>query len=115
MLATSIAKLLDMKLHLPNILRTALLACLAAFPLANGTTLVANGVNPDNIMSSTRFFDNGKGYYWQGMGFQPWRGAGQLFNQFHNFSFMGVLQSRLGGTTMEVTTFDPLPGDENSC
>ena len=28
---------------------------------------------------------------------------------------MGVLQSRLVVTIMEVTTFDPLPGDENSC
>ena len=115
MLATSIAKLLVMKLHLPNILRTALLACLAAFPMANGTTLVATGVNPNNITSSTRFFDNGKGYYWQAMGQQPWRGAGQLFNQTGNFSFMGELQRRLRGNTMSLETFAPLLDDENTC
>ena len=104
-----------MKLHLPNILRTALLACVAAFPTADATTLVANGVNPNNITSSTRFFDNGKGYYWQAMGQQPWRGAGQLFNQFGNFSFMGELQPRLRGTTMSLETFVPLLDDENTC
>ena len=104
-----------MKLHLPNLLRAAVLACLAAFPMANATTLVANGVNPNNITSSTRFFDNGKGYYWQAMGQQPWRGAGQLFNQFGNFSFMGELQPRLRGTTMSLETFAPLLDDENTC
>ena len=104
-----------MKLHLPHLLRAAVLACLAAFPVANATTLVANGVNPDNITSSTRFFDNGKGYYWQAMGQQPWRGAGQLFNQFGNFSFMGELQRRLRGTTMSLETFAPLLDDENTC
>ena len=83
--------------------------------MANATTLVANGVNPDNITSSTRFFDNGKGYYWQAMGEQPWRGAGQLFNQFGNFSFMGELQPRLRGTTMSLETFAPLLDDENTC
>ena len=88
---------------------------MAAFSMAEGTTLVANGVNPNNITSSTRFFDNGKGYYWQAIGRQPWRGAGQLYNQFHNFSFMGELQRRLGGTTMEVSTFGPLLDDENTC
>ena len=104
-----------MKLHLPNLLRAAVLACLAAFPVSNATTLVANGVNPDNITSSTRFFDNGKGYYWQAMGQQPWRGAGQLFNQFGNFSFMGELQPRLRGNTMSLETFVPLLDDENTC
>ncbi len=104
-----------MKLHLPNLLRAAVLACLAAFPMANATTLVANGVNPNNITSSTRFFDNGKGYYWQAMGLQPWRGAGQLFNQFGNFSFMGELQPRLRGNTMSLETFAPLLDDENTC
>ncbi len=83
--------------------------------MANATTLVANGVNPDNITSSTRFFDNGKGFYWQAMGQQPWRGAGQLFNQFGNFSFMGELQPRLRGTTMSLETFAPLLDDENTC
>ncbi|MDO4817009.1 MAG: autotransporter outer membrane beta-barrel domain-containing protein [Akkermansia sp.] len=104
-----------MKLHLPHLLRAAVLACLAAFPVANATTLVANGVNPNNITSSTRFFDNGKGYYWQAMGQQPWRGAGQLFNQFGNFSFMGELQRRLRGNTMSLDTFAPLLDDENTC
>ena len=104
-----------MKLHLPNLLRAAVLACLAAFPMANATTLVANGVNLDNITSSTRFFDNGKGAYWQMMGQQPWRGAGQLFNQTGNFSFMGELQRRLGGNTMSLETFAPLLDDENTC
>ncbi|MDO5450542.1 MAG: autotransporter domain-containing protein [Akkermansia sp.] len=103
-----------MKLHLPNLLRAALLACMAAFPVASAATLIADGVDYNNLTSSTRFFDNGKGYYYVA-GWQPWRGAGELFNQFHNFSFMGDWASYMGENAMTVTAFAPLRDDANTC
>ena len=103
-----------MKLHLPNLLRAALLACMAAFPVASAATLIADGVDYSNLTNSTRFFDNGKGYYYVA-GWQPWRGAGELFNQFHNFSFMGDWASYMGENAMTVTAFAPLRDDANTC
>ncbi len=60
-----------MKLHLPTLLRAALLACLAFPSTLWATSYLAEGVNKDNVMASDRFYDGGKGYYWGLPGAMP--------------------------------------------
>ena len=54
-----------MKLRLNQTLRAAILSAMAAvvpYTYAD-TTLIAEGIDVDNVMNSTRFYDTGKGHY----------------------------------------------------
>ena len=82
-----------MKLHLPLSLRSALLACLALFPVAYASTYVATGVNVDNVSASNRFYDSGQGVYWLEAGAQPFVGAGVLHTQTGSTEFLGTLNN----------------------
>ncbi len=53
-----------MNLHLPTLLRRALLACVACSTTAHAATYVAEGVDPNNLYTSDRFYDGGKGRDW---------------------------------------------------
>ncbi len=53
-----------MKLRLPSLLATALLACLAASSSVYADTFLAEGVNADDLENSTRFYDGDKGANW---------------------------------------------------
>ncbi len=53
-----------MKLHLPTLVRRALLACAACATTAHAATFLAEGVDADDLAASTRFYDGGKGRDW---------------------------------------------------
>lgn len=105
-----------MKLRLPHLLLTVLLACHASFTPASAATLIADGVNKDNITQSDRFYDNGKGYYWDWAGYQPYKGAQELYNSTgHNFDFLGDLAEYIQTDTFSTYAFSQLKNDANTC
>ncbi len=53
-----------MKLRLPTLLCTALLACMACATTVHAATYLAEGVNQDDLEGSERFYDGGKGRDW---------------------------------------------------
>ncbi len=78
-----------MKLHLPSLLRTALLACLS-FPVTlHAATYMAEGVRQNDIHTSERFYDSGKGCYWR------WTDTYGAFEKYKNYQFLGELYDRL--------------------
>ncbi|MCQ2366441.1 MAG: autotransporter-associated beta strand repeat-containing protein, partial [Akkermansia sp.] len=93
----------------------SLLATVAGITTASASeTYSADGVNLDNILESTRFYDTDKGLYWKDEG-QPYRGAEELYGQSGNFNFLGELQSRIQGTAFTTSAFNNLVNDGNSC
>lgn len=100
-----------MKLHLPLSLRTALLACLALFPVSYASDYVATGVNPDKITDSNRFYDNGLGVYWTAAGEQPFTGVQALYAQTGSTEFLGLLNNYIPEGELSSESFSGLGND----
>ena len=78
-------------------------------------TYTADGVNLGKLTESTRFYDTGKGLYWNWTG-QPYRGAQELYNNGgKTFNFLGDLKPRITGTQFQASAFSNLVNDGNSC
>ena len=94
----------------------SILASVAGFTTASASeTYSADGVNLDNILKSTRFYDTDKGLYWEMVG-QPYDGAKQLYEQHKSFSFLGDLNERMLQPVPQFKdAFDNLVHDGNSC
>ena len=93
----------------------SLLATVAGITAASASeTYSADGVNLENILESTRFYDTGKGLYWKQEG-QPNLGAQELYKKTLSFEFLGELQSRIKGDVFLRSAFDNLVYDGNSC
>lgn len=104
-----------MKLRLPLSLKFALLACLSLAASAGAATYLAEGVNPDSLVTSERFFDNGKGLYWT-----DWHIYPQVYDLFiannRDLSFLGDLTQRIDDThNLDYSTFQHLENDGNTC
>ena len=84
-------------------------------PGADGSVqFVASGVNTGNISSSDRFYDNGKGFYWQTWTLQS--AALDLYEKTGNWSFLGDLSSRVPATANQTGEFYAnLTDDANTC
>ena len=94
----------------------SILASVAGFTTASASeTYSADGVNLDNILKSSRFYDTDKGLYWEMVG-QPYDGAKQLYEQHKSFSFLGDLNERMLQPVPQFKdAFDNLVHDGNSC
>lgn len=111
-----------MKLRINKHLREALLACMAAMaPYAAseaqaGNIYMAEGVDAQNIMNSERFYDNGKGYYWNWKEHTPFIGATELYESTGSYEFLGDLAGRIS-TSSGITTssFNNLRNDSDTC
>ncbi|MBR5213779.1 MAG: IdeS/Mac family cysteine endopeptidase, partial [Akkermansia sp.] len=109
-----------MKLRLNHLLRTAVLTAMAAVSPYTyaGTTYLAEGIDMDNILNSERFYDTGKGYYFEwviyGANYLP--GFQQLYKEKGNLQFLGDLYGRINhnGNTL-AKKVEPLTGDSNTC
>lgn len=72
-----------------------LLTAFLSAPLASAaSTYLTEGVNPDDLAHSSRFYDTGKGHYWQ------WTSTyEEIFKHYQDtgnqFTFMGELQERI--------------------
>ena len=79
----------------PSSLTLLLLAAFLSTPLAHaGFSYLTEGVNPSDLAHSSRFYDTGKGHYWQ------WTTTYKdVFKQYQNagnqYTFMGELQNRI--------------------
>lgn len=106
-----------MKLRLPFSLKFALLACLSLAASAGAAEFVVDGVNPNDIQHSTRFYDNGKGAYWTETYSTPYKGAEQLYKETGDFSFMGELEGRINAPEkgISVYSFSNLTDDSDTC
>lgn len=106
-----------MRLYLSRSLKAVLLASLSLATTAGAAEFVVDGVNPDDIGHSSRFYDNGKGAYWTEMYSTPFKGAQELYDGPKNFSFLGELENRIvnpqGGVS--VSSFANLTNDINTC
>ncbi len=103
-----------MKLHLPSLLRTALLACFAFPAITCAEVYVAEGVNRDDLLSSTQFYDGGKGCYWE------YTDTYDAFRKYKSYSFLGDLYTRIDpayreGRVYTADAFINLTGDSNHC
>lgn len=105
-----------MKLRLPLSLKFALLACLSLAASAGAATYMADGVSASDPTSSDRFYDNGKGYYWD---VSPvYDAAQQLYRESGNsFSFLGDLESMVKNPGMPIAqdSFDNMEDDWGGC
>lgn len=103
-------------LRLPLSLKAALLACLTLAASAGAATYMADGVSASAPTSSDRFYDNGKGYYWD---VSPvYDAAQQLYRESGNsFSFLGDLESRVKNPDMPIAqdSFDNMEDDWGGC
>lgn len=106
-----------MKLRLPLSLKFALLACLSLAASAGAAEFVVDGVNPNDIQHSTRFYDNGKGAYWTETYSTPYKGAEKLYKETGDFSFMGELEGRINAPEkgISVYSFSNLTDDSGTC
>ncbi len=124
-----------MKLHLPALLCSALLACMAASPSAHADTFTAEGVTVTGSTYSylgdsyttvatlgsdtNRFYDGGKGTYWDGYNSVVRAGAVELFEASGNsFSFLGDLQTRIpasSSSSCTASSFQNLTDDGQLC
>ena len=106
-----------MKLRLPFSLKFAILACLSLAASAGAAEFVVDGVNPNDIQHSTRFYDNGKGAYWTETYSTPYKGAEQLYKETGDFSFMGELEGRINAPEkgISVYSFSNLTDDSDTC
>lgn len=106
-----------MKLRLPLSLKFAILACLSLAASAGAAEFVVDGVNPNDIQHSTRFYDNGKGAYWTETYSTPYMGAKELYTETGNFSFMGELAGRINAPEkgISVNSFSNLTDDSDTC
>ncbi len=104
-----------MKLHLPSLLRAALLACFAIPSTLYADTYTVEGINVGDITSSDRFYDGGKGYYW------TWSVAPNAFKKYGDYEWLGELYNRVPieyhGTQSEFNddAFRNLEDDANTC
>ena len=105
-----------MILRLSLSLRAALLTCLTLAATAGAATYMADGVSVSDPTASDRFYDNGKGFYWDDDAiFGP---AKQLYAESGNsFSFMGDLASMVKNPEMPIArdSFDNLEDDWGGC
>lgn len=106
-----------MKPRLSHSVLTFLLSYLAAsFTAQADCTYLAEGVKLDQLSTSERFFDNGKGYYWQDS--PVYRGVSNMFNENnHDLSFLGDLTERIDNIhNLDYnSTFSHLTADSNTC
>ncbi len=88
-----------MQLHLPTLLRRALLACVACASFAPAATFLAEGVNTNDLEASQRFYDGGKGSYLSDAWSTIVNNASALFYennvQDNSFKFLGELYDRI--------------------
>ncbi len=128
-------QLLNMKLHLPSLLRTAIMACMAC--MACSTPLHADSCLAEGVVirsledidgdyyvdvvldtnASNRFYDGGKGTYWDKSVIS--REASKLFTASGNsYSFLGqTLSSYLptDATSFSTSDFAALQDDGGNC
>ncbi len=106
-----------MKLRLHKLLRAALLACMGTVYCYSSSaladiTLMAEGVDREDLEESVRFYDGGKGYYWGSIS-----GAKTLYNQMKSYEFLGELESRVKrtGSSFSSSAFSSLTDDSDAC
>ncbi len=110
-----------MKLHLPSLLRSALLACLACSSSLYADSFLAEGVNATNLSSSERFYDGGKGLYWSDAAIES--GARRLFTSSgKSYAYLGELYDRYikaeyqgAQDSFNPGAFSPLKNDADTC
>ena len=109
-----------MKLRLSQHLKTAVLAAMAAvssYTYAD-TTLIAEGINLDNILKSERFYDSGKGYYFSAANYSPyWEDFRDLYkSKGNNLSFLGDLYKYTNKKGNNLAAkLEPLTDDSDTC
>ncbi len=109
-----------MKLHLPSPLRAALLASLAFSSSLYAGSYVVEGVSADgNELASTRFYDGGKGCYWEFESLES--SVTTLLNQNGSYQFLGDLYSYIPAeyqgkqTEYKEEAFVNLTDDADTC
>jgi len=95
-----------------------LLAALAAQPLAYASSYLAEGVDAANLVNSSRFYDNGKGYYWSFYGLS--NELDELYAKKGDVNFIGDLADYLPGKPAQGQSFSNyvyqhLGNDANTC
>ena len=105
-----------MTLRLSHSFRASLLTALILAASAKAASYLAEGVNLDSLTTSERFFDNGKGCYWQ-----DWPIYQEVVNMFNennqDLSFLGDLTERIDNIhNLDYnSTFSHLTADSNTC
>ncbi len=109
-----------MKPHLPTKLLQSLLASFIMSPMLSlgAENIIAEGVNANDVSTSERFYDTGKGYYFNFMG--PgyrylWEDLMDTFDYHKNWNFLGDLSQRIPSATGTAEDFKNLTGDGNTC
>ena len=104
-----------MKPRLSHSVLTLLLSYLAAcFTAQADCTYLAEGVKLDQLSTSERFFDNGKGYYWRN---DPvYKGVSNMFRENNqDLSFLGDLTKRIDNIhNLDYSTFNRLRNEGNT-
>ncbi len=101
-----------MKLRLPSLLCTALLACMTCATTVYADTYLAEGVSYDDLASSTRFYDGGKGRDWAYFSTT----ATNIYNaNGKDLNIFGDLASGIQGTSSYNLDFSGLTSDNNQC
>lgn len=111
-----------MKLHLPSVFRRLLLSAMAAAVTCSvsyaDTTYLTEGIDLDNIMNSTRFYDSGKGYFldWVKYGKNYLGEFQEYYRNQGSLEILGDLYERTNknGTTL-AAKMQPLTDDSNTC
>lgn len=104
----------------PRTLRVLLLLAALQHSAQADQSFIAEGVNPDNITVSERFYDNGKGYYWQWYSLNT--AANGLYDSTgQSWDFLGDLAARVpegavpNYSSSQTHFYDNLSADANTC
>ncbi len=101
-----------MKLRLSSLLRSALVASMACAATVSAEVYLPEGVNADDLASSTRFYDGGKGRDWNSFA----SAATNIYNaNGKDLSIFGDLASNISGTASYNLNFDNLTNDSGHC
>ena len=104
----------------PRTLRVLLLLAALQHSAQADQSFLAEGVNRGDITASERFYDNGKGYYWQGHTLSS--AANELYNSTgRSWDFLGELAERVPAgavpnySSSQAHFYDKLTDDANTC
>ena len=104
----------------PRTLRVLLLLAALQHSAQADQSFLAEGVNRGDITASERFYDNGKGYYWQGYNLNT--AANELYNSTgRSWDFLGELAERVpagadpNDSSSQAHFYDKLTDDANTC
>lgn len=104
----------------PRTLRVLLLLAALQHSAQADQSFLAEGVNRGDITASERFYDNGKGYYWQG--YKLSSAANELYNSTgRSWDFLGELAERVpagadpNDSSSQAHFYDKLTDDANTC